>query len=150
MFTTAWPIRPHWKFWRSCTAFTAPKERWNDDCLECIYALDRAVSGVLGGLFKPTRGDIGWRLAFIGGLVGASLVYRLFATLPAVQIDASYAALVVAGLLVGVGTRYGSGCTSGHGVCGLSRLSPRSLVATLSFMGAGFATVFVVRHLFGI
>ena len=108
------------------------------------------ISGVLGGLFKPTRGDIGWRLAFIGGLVGASLVYRLFATLPAVQIDASYAALVVAGLLVGVGTRYGSGCTSGHGVCGLSRLSPRSLVATLSFMGAGFATVFVVRHLLGI
>ena len=108
------------------------------------------ISGVLGGLFKPTRGDIGWRLAFIGGLVGASLVYRLFAALPAVQIDASYIALVVAGLLVGVGTRYGSGCTSGHGVCGLSRLSPRSLVATLSFMGAGFVTVFVVRHLFGI
>lgn len=108
------------------------------------------ISGVMGGLFKPTRGDIGWRLAFIGGLVGASLVYRLFAVLPAVQIDASYAALVVAGLLVGVGTRYGSGCTSGHGVCGLSRLSPRSLVATLSFMGAGFVTVYVVRHLFGI
>ena len=108
------------------------------------------ISGVLGGLFKPTRGDIGWRVAFIGGLVGASLVYRLFATLPAVQIDASYVALIVAGLLVGVGTRYGSGCTSGHGVCGLSRLSPRSLVATLSFMGAGFVTVFVVRHLFSI
>ena len=108
------------------------------------------ISGVLGGLFKPMRGDIGWRVAFIGGLVGASLVYRLFATLPAVQIDASYVALVVAGLLVGVGTRYGSGCTSGHGVCGLSRLSPRSLVATLAFMGAGFVTVFVVRHLFSI
>lgn len=108
------------------------------------------ISGVLGGLFKPTRGDIGWRVAFIGGLVGASLVYHLFATLPAVQIDASYVALVVAGLLVGVGTRYGSGCTSGHGVCGLSRLSPRSLVATLAFMGAGFVTVFVVRHLFSI
>ena len=108
------------------------------------------ISGVLGGLFKPTRGDIGWRVAFIVGLVAASLVYRLFATLPAVQIDASYVALVVAGLLVGVGTRYGSGCTSGHGVCGLSRLSPRSLVATLSFMGAGFVTVFVLRHLFSI
>lgn len=108
------------------------------------------ISGVMGGLFKPTRGDIGWRVAFIGGLVGASLVYSLFATLPAVQIDASYVALIVAGLLVGVGTRYGSGCTSGHGVCGLSRLSPRSLVATLSFMGAGFVTVFVVRHLFSI
>ena len=108
------------------------------------------ISGVLGGLLKPTRGDIGWRVAFIVGLVSASLVYGLFATLPAVQIDASYVALVVAGLLVGVGTRYGSGCTSGHGVCGLSRLSPRSLVATLAFMGAGFVTVFVLRHLFSI
>ena len=108
------------------------------------------ISGVLGGLLKPTRGDIGWRVAFIGGLVSASLVYGLFATLPAVQIDASYVALVVAGLLVGVGTRYGAGCTSGHGVCGLSRLSPRSLVATLTFMGAGFVTVFVLRHLFSI
>ena len=108
------------------------------------------ISGVLGGLLKPTRGDIGWRVAFIGGLVSASLVYGLFATLPAVQIDASYVALVVAGLLVGVGTRYGAGCTSGHGVCGLSRLSPRSLVATLAFMGAGFVTVFVLRHLFSI
>ena len=108
------------------------------------------ISGVLGGLLKPTRGDIGWRVAFIGGLISASLVYGLFATLPAVQIDASYVALVVAGLLVGVGTRYGAGCTSGHGVCGLSRLSPRSLVATLAFMGAGFVTVFVLRHLFSI
>ena len=108
------------------------------------------ISGVLGGLLKPTRGDMGWRIAFIGGLVVAPLVYGLFATLPAVQIDASYVALIVAGLLVGVGTRYGAGCTSGHGVCGLSRLSPRSLVATLAFMGAGFVTVFVLRHLFSI
>ena len=108
------------------------------------------ISGVLGGLFNPTRGDIGWRVAFVGGLVSASLVYGLFAALPAIQIDASYVALVVAGLLVGVGTRYGAGCTSGHGVCGLSRLSPRSLVATLAFMGAGFVTVFVLRHLFSI
>ena len=108
------------------------------------------ISGVLGGLFNPTRGDIGWRVAFIGGLVSASLVYGLFAALPAVQIDASYVALVVAGLLVGIGTRYGAGCTSGHGVCGLSRLSPRSLVATLAFMGAGFVTVFILRHLFSI
>ena len=108
------------------------------------------ISGVLGGLLKPMLGDIGWRVAFVGGLVVAPLVYGLFATLPAVQIDASYVALVVAGLLVGVGTRYGAGCTSGHGVCGLSRLSPRSLVATLAFMGAGFVTVFVLRHLFSI
>ena len=108
------------------------------------------ISGVLGGLLKPMRGDVGWRVAFVGGLVVTPLVYGLFAALPAVQIDASYVALVVAGLLVGIGTRYGAGCTSGHGVCGLSRLSPRSLVATLAFMGAGFVTVFVLRHLFSI
>jgi uncharacterized membrane protein YedE/YeeE len=108
------------------------------------------ISGVLGGLLKPVKGDIGWRAAFLLGLVGAPLAYLLFATLPRPQIDAGYAALVAAGLLVGVGTRYGSGCTSGHGVCGLSRLSPRSLAATAAFMGAGFVTVFVTRHLFGL
>lgn len=108
------------------------------------------ISGVLGGLLKPVRGDMAWRAAFILGLVGAPLVYGLFAALPVPQIDADYAALIAAGLLVGVGTRYGAGCTSGHGVCGVSRLSPRSLVATASFMAAGFATVFVIRHLFSI
>ncbi len=106
------------------------------------------ISGVLGGLLKPVRGDVSWRAAFVLGLVGAPLVYALFSALPAPKIDSGYGALVAAGLLVGVGTRYGGGCTSGHGVCGLSRLSPRSLVATLAFMGAGFVTVFVVRHLF--
>jgi uncharacterized membrane protein YedE/YeeE len=105
------------------------------------------ISGVIGGLFKPTPGDVGWRVAFVLGLVGASLVYALAATLPRPTIDAGWTALIGAGLLVGIGTRYGAGCTSGHGVCGLSRLSPRSLVATLAFMGAGFGTVFVVRHL---
>jgi len=104
------------------------------------------ISGVMGGLLKPLKGDIGWRAAFILGLVGAPLVYGLFARLPVPQIEAGNAALIAAGLLVGLGTRYGSGCTSGHGVCGLSRLSPRSLVATACFMGAGFATVFVIRH----
>ena len=108
------------------------------------------ISGVLGGLLKPVRGDVGWRAAFVLGLVAAPLVYALFVALPAVQIDVGYGALIAAGLLVGVGTRYGSGCTSGHGVCGLSRLSPRSLVATLTFMGGGFATVFVLRHLFSL
>jgi uncharacterized membrane protein YedE/YeeE len=107
------------------------------------------VSGVLGGLLAPRAGDIGWRLAFVFGLVGAPLVYALVTALPLPRIDAGSSALIVAGLLVGVGTRVGSGCTSGHGVCGLSRLSPRSLVATLLFMGAGFATVFVLRHLIG-
>jgi uncharacterized membrane protein YedE/YeeE len=105
------------------------------------------ISGVLGGLLKPVRGDVGWRAAFVLGLVVAPLVYALFKALPAVQIEAGYGALIIAGLLVGVGTRYGSGCTSGHGVCGLSRLSPRSLMATATFMAAGFATVFVLRHL---
>jgi uncharacterized protein len=107
------------------------------------------ISGVLGGLLKPVRGDISWRAAFLLGLVGAPLLYALVTELPRPQIDAGYAALVAAGLLVGAGTRYGSGCTSGHGVCGISRLSPRSFVATAAFMAAGFATVFVARHVVG-
>ncbi len=106
------------------------------------------ISGILGGLLRPQRGDMAWRLAFLLGLVAAPLVYSLAATLPPVRVDAGGAMLVAAGLLVGIGTRYGSGCTSGHGVCGVSRLSPRSLVATLAFMLAGFLTVFLVRHLF--
>ena len=105
------------------------------------------ISGIVGGLLRPVRGDIAWRAAFVAGLLAAPAVYLLFAELPRITIDAGTGALAVAGLLVGIGTRYGSGCTSGHGVCGLSRLSPRSLVATLAFMGAGFATVFVLRHL---
>jgi uncharacterized membrane protein YedE/YeeE len=108
------------------------------------------ISGVLGGLLKPAKGDVEWRLAFVLGLVGAPLAYLLFNNVPSLQIDAGYAALVAAGLLVGVGTRYGSGCTSGHGVSGLSRLSPRSLAATAAFMGAGFLTVYVARHLLGL
>lgn len=107
------------------------------------------ISGILGGLLRPMAGDIGWRMAFVLGLLGAPLVYGLAAPLPSVHIDADMTTLVVAGLLVGVGTRYGSGCTSGHGVSGLSRLSQRSMVATASFMLAGFVTVFIVRHLTG-
>jgi uncharacterized membrane protein YedE/YeeE len=104
------------------------------------------ISGILGGLLRPVRGDVAWRIAFLAGLVAAPLAYALFAPLPVVRIDADTGTLAAAGLLVGLGTRYGSGCTSGHGVCGLARLSPRSLVATVSFMAAGFATVFVLRH----
>ena len=107
------------------------------------------ISGIVGGLLEPARGDVVWRLAFVFGLVGAPLVYALFAAVPAPHIDAGYGMLAAAGLLVGIGTRYGAGCTSGHGVCGLARLSPRSLAATAAFMGAGFATVFVLRHLVG-
>lgn len=108
------------------------------------------ISGIIGGLLKPARGDVAWRMAFIGGLMVAPLVYALMAALPVPRIDAGYGTLIVAGLLVGIGTRYGSGCTSGHGVCGLSRLSPRSLVATAVFMAAGFITVFVIRHLINV
>jgi uncharacterized membrane protein YedE/YeeE len=107
------------------------------------------ISGVVGGLLKPVDGDVAWRAAFVLGLLAAPLVYLAFAAWPHLQIDASPGALVAAGLLVGIGTRYGGGCTSGHGVCGVARLSPRSLVATLVFMAAGFVTVFVARHLIG-
>lgn len=108
------------------------------------------ISGILGGLLVPARRDILWRVAFLAGLVGTPSLWLLFSEHPPIQVDAGYPALIVAGLLVGIGTRYGSGCTSGHGVCGLSRLSPRSLVATLSFMATGFLTVFVIRHLMGV
>ena len=107
------------------------------------------ISGIVGGLVNPTEGETAWRAAFVIGLLLAPTVYLVVGSLPRPQIDSSWAALLVAGLLVGVGTRYGSGCTSGHGVSGLSRLSPRSLAATVTFMGAGFVTVFVVRHLLG-
>jgi len=105
------------------------------------------VSGILGGLLTPRTGEIGWRFAFIGGLLLAPALMRLAGTLPAPRIEAGFATLVVAGLAVGIGTSYGSGCTSGHGVCGISRLSPRSLVATAAFMLAGMATVFLWRRL---
>lgn len=107
------------------------------------------ISGVLGGLLRPAAGDVAWRIAFVAGLVATPLLWLWFADRPQPTIDAGWGALVAAGLLVGIGTRYGSGCTSGHGVCGLSRLSPRSLVATLAFMGAGFVTVYLLRHVLG-
>lgn len=105
------------------------------------------ISGILGGLLRPAPGDIGWRLAFLLGLAGAPLAYALVATPLAATVAADELTLAAAGLLVGLGTRYGAGCTSGHGVCGLSRRSPRSLAATAVFMLAGSATVFIVRHL---
>lgn len=107
------------------------------------------ISGIVGGLLVARAGDAAWRAAFVLGLLAAPLLWALFAHAPVIRIDAGYGTLIVAGLLVGLGTRYGSGCTSGHGVCGLARRSPRSLAATLSFMAAGFATVYVIRHLLG-
>lgn len=105
------------------------------------------ISGILGGLLRPGGNDVVWRLAFLLGLIMAPAVASLFIVTSAPTIDANAEMLVVAGLLVGIGTRYGGGCTSGHGICGLSRLSPRSLIATLAFMASGMAIVFVMRHL---
>lgn len=107
------------------------------------------ISGIVGGLLNPLKRDVWWRIAFVAGLMMAPLIYGLFAALPTIQIDANYPMLVLAGILVGVGTRYGSGCTSGHGICGLSRLSPRSMVATVAFMAFGFITVFIIKHVLG-
>jgi uncharacterized membrane protein YedE/YeeE len=107
------------------------------------------ISGILGGLLPPKVGDIGWRVAFLLGMLAAPTVFMALAPAGLAsepRIDAGFWTVIAAGLLVGIGTRYASGCTSGHGVCGLSRLSPRSLVATLSFMGAGFFIVYIVRH----
>ena len=107
------------------------------------------VSGIVGGLMQRAPGDAGWRIAFLLGMLAAPATFLLFAPagfLPAPRIEAGFGTVVIAGLLVGFGTQYGSGCTSGHGVCGLSRLSPRSLVATLAFMAMGFVTVFLLRH----
>ena len=107
------------------------------------------ISGIVGGLLGAKPGDVGWRLAILLGLLAAPASFALLAPagfLAAPRIDAGYGAVIAAGLLVGFGTRYGSGCTSGHGVCGLSRLSPRSLVATGAFMAMGFLTVFLIRH----
>lgn len=108
------------------------------------------ISGILGGLIKPRLHDADWRIAFIGGLALAPTLWKLFGQLPSIQIDTSYSLLAVAGLAVGIGTRFGAGCTSGHGICGISRLSPRSIIATLAFMLTGFATVYFMRHLLGL
>ena len=107
------------------------------------------ISGILGGLMPPKRGDSAWRISFFLGMIASPFLFSLLApsglAFPP-RIDAGYGLIILSGLLVGIGTRYGSGCTSGHGVCGLSRLSPRSLVATLIFMSVGFLVVYLVRH----
>jgi len=108
------------------------------------------ISGIAGGLLAPVRGEWGWRAAFIGGLVAGGVLLRaLFPQVLGAPVVTGLGVTVLAGLLVGFGTRLGSGCTSGHGVCGLSRGSPRSLAATLTFMATAGLTVFVVRHVLG-
>ncbi len=112
------------------------------------------VAGIAGIVASPLRALLSGsslrpertRLLFLAGLFMAPWVWRLFAPLPAARVDVGPWALVAAGLFVGVGVRMGNGCTSGHGVCGLSRLSPRSMANVLAFMGAGFVTVFLLRH----
>lgn len=107
------------------------------------------ISGILGGLLGARKGDADWRLAFLVGLLAAPSVASLFMAPVVPRVEAGWLTLVLAGLLVGIGTRYGAGCTSGHGVCGIARLSPRSTVATLAFMASGATVVFVTRHLIG-
>jgi uncharacterized membrane protein YedE/YeeE len=108
------------------------------------------ISGIVGALLRPQSGDVAWRMAFVAGLVLAPLLYRFAGgALPPIVLPDSAAAVIAGRLLVGFGTRLGGGCTSGHGVCGMARLSPRSIAATLVFMASGFATVFVARHLIG-
>jgi uncharacterized membrane protein YedE/YeeE len=109
------------------------------------------ISGILGGLLQPTRKDVGWRLAFVAGLLLAPLIYTAAGgAVPHAEINAAPGLLVVAGLLVGMGTRLGAGCTSGHGVCGVGRGSPRSIAATVIFMTTAVVTVFIARHLAGL
>ena len=105
------------------------------------------ISGILGGLFNPKKNDTLWRALFIIGLALSPLCYLLLAPLPVIEIHTNNIMIIIAGFLVGIGSRLGSGCTSGHGVCGLSRFSLRSLVATLSVMLAGFITVFISHKL---
>lgn len=108
------------------------------------------ISGILGGLLRLLPGDAAWRVAFLVELVLAPLIYRLAGgALPPIAVTRSVSVLIAGGLLVGFGTRLGGGCTSGHGVCGVARLSPRSVAATLLFMASGFATVFIARHVIG-
>ena len=112
------------------------------------------ISGIVGGILSPAQNDTQWRLLFLGGLlvggllVGSRMVGLSSADVFAIEIERSWPALILAGLLVGFGSRFGSGCTSGHGVCGISRFSPRSLVATITFISTGALVVYIVNHLF--
>jgi len=108
------------------------------------------IAGIFGGVLLPVRGDFAWRAAFVAGIVLGAAAWRLGGGAPQIlQITGSLPLLIAGGLLVGVGVRLGSGCTSGHGVCGVARMSPRSFAATATFMAVGFATVYAVRHLAG-
>lgn len=139
--------------WASFTPWSAVAGGALIGLAAAIFALANGrvagISGLLGSLLQRQGEGRGEKAAFLVGLLLAPLLWGLFAALPSIHFETSSLGLIVAGLLVGIGTRYGSGCTSGHGVCGISRLSPRSMLATLCFMATGFVTVFVLRHLLG-
>lgn len=108
------------------------------------------LSGIVGGVIQPTRGDAAWRAVFIAGLLCGGVLIRLFhPEAMQVRIDVSIPAVVLGGLLVGLGTRIGNGCTSGHGVCGVGRLAPRSIVASAVFIAFAIATTYIIRHVIG-
>ncbi|WP_299329166.1 YeeE/YedE family protein [uncultured Psychrobacter sp.] len=107
------------------------------------------ISGITSSLLKPKRIEM-WQVLFIAGLVLSPLLYSVFRPLPDIEVTTSLPLLIAAGLLVGFGTRLGSGCTSGHGICGNARLSPRSMVATATFMAFGIITVFIGRQVLGL
>ncbi|CAI0855031.1 YeeE/YedE family protein [Serratia quinivorans] len=107
------------------------------------------ISGITGGLLTPQGKEKAWRIAFLVGLLASPWLYGIAAPLPTMAVSGNSLWLILAGLLVGLGTRLGGGCTSGHGVCGTARLAPRSLAATVVFMLLGFATVWAVRHWIG-
>jgi len=108
------------------------------------------ISGIVGGLLTPRAGELAWRALFVLGLVLGGIVWQLGSARPLpLDFQASTPVMIIAGLLVGFGTRLGSGCTSGHGICGISRLSARSIAATLVFMASGVITVFIARHVLG-
>jgi len=108
------------------------------------------ISGIFGGMLSPKPGDFGWRAAFVAGIiVGGGILSAVRPALFGVGVERSLIAIAVGGLLVGFGTRLGSGCTSGHGVCGIARLGPRSIVATLTFMASGAAAAYLVNQVLG-
>ena len=139
--------------WASFTPWTALAGGALIGLAAAIFALANGrvagISGLLGSLLQRGAEGRSEKMAFLFGLLLAPLLWGLFAALPSIHFEAGSLGLIVAGLLVGIGTSYGSGCTSGHGRCGISRLSPRSMLATLCFMATGFVTVFVLRHLLG-
>lgn len=118
--------------------------------LMAIHGRIAGMTGILSGIIPPVGTDWSWRLAFLVGAIAAPLIYTLLGGTIPFAVPVSTGALVIGGLIVGVGVFYGSGCTSGHGVCGMARLSPRSIVATMVFMIATFITVFITRHILGI